>query len=1615
MFSAMTTMQFLMNFVSRSARPGRIRRAVFAIFWLALCIVQSAVAEVRISEFVADNKGGFSTKAGVPADWIELVNNGPQAVDLSGWYLTDLVSMPAKWRIPDGTTIAAHGYRVVFADGSALSITNGELHANFSLSTGGEYLALVRPDGVTVEDAFAPKYPPQMTDISYGRGTPRELELVGTGSPSRYRIPNLDGTAPWASATGALGFSGTNGTFTVRYYEMNSSIDNVDAAETMVADKGYWKTDQTYPIVGQYDIIDFYANSSSGSFTNDLLFPGHIFAGQDKDNFVLVVDGSISVPAPGLWTFAVGSDDGFRLRISGHGEEFVSEYTTGRGFDTTLATFNFPVAGIYDLRLIYYENGGGAGVEFSAAQDYQEIFSPGVFRLTGDPAGSILHAGAIGSLVETDVAAAMKNVNSRLDAEWTFTLKDAPAAEDTFTLSVRCADGFSATLNGTPIAALNVPPSLAWNSAATSARSLEEAVQWLSFSVPASLFTVGTNTLAITALNDAAGQSEFIIAPRLAWRSGQSFRAFFKKPTPGAANAVAYTAPTPVVTASEPRGYKTSAFTVALVCPDTNAAIRYTLDGSTPGTNSQRFTSPLNVTRTTTLRVCVVDPNTVRQNITTVTWLFLEDILKQASTVPPGWPANGQVNNHVMEYGMRQEIVTGDAERLRNGMTNAIPSISLVTDLGNLVNPQRGIYVNPNNDGIAWERPVSVELIDPVKGSGSEFHIDAGLRIRGAYSRSSANPKHSFRLFFRSDYGDGKLRFPLFGDEGASEFDKVDLRTSQNYSWAYENSPKDTFVRETFSRDSQRDMGMPYTRSRYYHLYINGQYWGLFQTQERGDADYAETYLGGNNDEWDCIKTSQPGYTTTASDGTFDAFYALHDIAINQGFSGAYSNNYQRVKGLNPDGTPNPAYPVYLDEDNLILYMLTALYTGDPDSPVSIWGGMPNNMFALFHRAAPDGFKWLRHDAEHSLGANDSYPVTCDTTTGGADFTALYNFNPATLHQRLCQHPQYRLRFADLVQKQLYGDGALTPTNAQQRFRSRMNEIDLAIIAESARWGRGKTRDATWLPACNEVVNNYLSQRRDIIIGHFRTRGWFPSIDAPDYSVMNREVPPGHLLHLSGTGIFYYTTDGSDPRLPDGRINPSAIKAAYGSGNTGTRTLVTRGADWRYSDVGSEPSASGKLTWRAPGFPDDAWSHGPAILGYAGSATVNPVATTTRRYVNGTSAPQVTTTYLRHTFTLDSTNDIPNLVAEILRDDGAVVYLNGVEVTELRENMNPGAVTYDTYSAGVAGSPEQNTYFPRTVNATQMLRVGTNTLAVELHQGNAGSSDLYFDLSLTIPASQARIGADITVTNNCTVKARSYNGVVWSALSENAITVQRAPMDYNALRISELMYAPLAPDAGSPYIDDDFGWLELSNTGTNALNLDGVSFVSGITHTFTNVVLAAGARMALVANLDAFATRYSTNSINVMPWASGKLSRGGEALSIMDPNGSNILTFTYSKLWYPGTFNTGTSLVAVDLSAPEPLWSTADNWRPGRVVSGTPGLPEPPAFTNPRVTADGLLIADVAGLEGTVELWFSEDLNNWTLCNAAAWSQANGQFSINMKHVSLPVGGRCYFKVRMSN
>jgi hypothetical protein len=637
------------------------------------------------------------------------------------------------------------------------------------------------------------------------------------------------------------------------------------------------------------------------------------------------------------------------------------------------------------------------------------------------------------------------------------------------------------------------------------------------------------------------------------WPDGADSWQPFASPTPGAENQAIYEGLLAKPEISVEAGFYEGEILVSLSTQTEGATLYYTTDGSEPYTLGGRFPSgraysgPLPITKTTCLRVKAIKPGWRPSPTATRTYLFLSDVVRQSGSVVdlgPGWPPAGSVSGQSIDYGMDPEVVNDPKYTdLVDDALRAIPSISLVTDLANLFDSATGIYVHAGSAGRAWERPVSVELLHPDGTEG--FQIDAGLRIRGGFSRSGSNPKHAFRLLFRPEYA-GTLEYPLFADEGTDRFENVDLRTSQNYSWSFQGDGQNTMVREVFSRDLQGEMGHPYTRSRYYHLYINGQYWGLYQTQERSEASYAQSYLGGDEDDYDVVKADTSiGRAMLATDGNMEAYRRLYDAAI--AGPGDHAR-YCRIQGLNPDGTPNPDYERLLDVDNLIDFMLIDYYTGDRDGSGSRFGNIPNNTYAILNRENPDGWKWFQHDSEHTLGAGSSETnMVTPFTTAGAQWRY---FNPHWLHEQLARaNANYRMRFADHVYRHFFHGGLLTPQAATARIQHRAEQIEMAIIAESARWGDAKrSRPFTkqdWQNEIDRIVNNYLPSRTQVVLGQFKSVGWYPGIDPPTFNQHGGYVASGFVLQMSGTAAtFYYTLDGSDPRhvttTGAGTVSPDA-------------------------------------------------------------------------------------------------------------------------------------------------------------------------------------------------------------------------------------------------------------------------------------------------------------------------------------------------------------------------------------------------------------------------------------------------------------------------------------------
>ncbi len=621
-----------------------------------------------------------------------------------------------------------------------------------------------------------------------------------------------------------------------------------------------------------------------------------------------------------------------------------------------------------------------------------------------------------------------------------------------------------------------------------------------------------------------------------------------------------------ILTFSVDRGFYSSPFQLVISSQDSSIQIYYTLDCSDPRYSTMAVTADVPVSITIDpgsgvgrfLTPCVVlrivyEKDGNFSNEIVHTYIFIESVKTQ--TWPGGnWPQY-QVNSQIIDYDMDPRVIDNPIYEyhidpaLRN-----IPSFSLVTELENLFDPDSGFYVNAKKYGREWERYGSLELIYPDGSPG--FHANCGIRIRGGWSRQGSNPKHAFRLFFREEYGTPKLEYPPFEDEGADTFDKIDLRTSQNYSWSFDGSPYNIMNRDVFSRDTQREMGQPYTRSRYYHLFLNGCYWGLYQTQERSEARYAETYLGGNREDYDVIKPVGAflpnAYTNYATDGNMEAYARFWNIAR----YGFYENAvYYSVQGLNPDGSINPSYERYLDVNNLIDYILIIYYTGNNDAPITRFGNNVNNYYAIYNRVHPDGFKYFLHDSEHTLVPEYYYQDATAITSTGWDFE---DFNPRWLHQRLARNGDYLQLFMDRVYQIFFNLGPLTPDSCIARFQSRAKEIDLAIIAESARWGDSKTdypwtKYNAWTYAINGLIDDYFPMRTDLTINQLKQRKWYTDIEPPQFYSDGQflfpsfyDISPGFPLRIVDPnpepGEVYFTMDGSDPRLSGGGINTLAVE-----------------------------------------------------------------------------------------------------------------------------------------------------------------------------------------------------------------------------------------------------------------------------------------------------------------------------------------------------------------------------------------------------------------------------------------------------------------------------------------
>ena len=593
---------------------------------------------------------------------------------------------------------------------------------------------------------------------------------------------------------------------------------------------------------------------------------------------------------------------------------------------------------------------------------------------------------------------------------------------------------------------------------------------------------------------------------------------YFQAPTPGQPNDETswWAGLVSPVTFSLERGFYETPFTLKLAAATPGATIRYTTDGSEPAeTRGAVYTAPLTIETTTLLRAAAFKPGLRPSPVDTHTYIFLDDVLAQPKN-PPGFPRTwgGYEGSPVLaDYEMDLEVVNDPRYRgAIKAALQAIPTLSLVTDMPDF----HDLYANPGRRGRAWERPVSVELMDPQHRQPG-FHINAGLRIHGELGRAGYIPKHPLRLFFRSEYGAARLEYPLFSAGPVKEFDTLILRSGVNRSYA--GYPKretevrsTTYTRDEWLRASQLAVSGFGARGIFVHLYLNGLYWGLYNIVERPEETFMSAYFGGEKEDWQVID-----HDITTSNSS-ERFKALHQLAR---------------EGHLEDPEKYAAVQAYLDIPHFINYLILNWYSGNLD-----WGF--NNWFAAVQN--PAGLvRYFVWDGERTWFDGAEIYMEYDEYQGQPNLIK-------HLFQALLKNPDFRIELADRLYEHLFNNGPLTDASSQARWLSINQEIEQAIIGESARWGDTRFEtpltQADWFKARDGVLAQ-MNGNAARLITLAREAGYYPPIDPPAFSQQGGQSALGLTLTMTGLspgqGAIFYTTDGTDPRLAvTGAVAPTA-------------------------------------------------------------------------------------------------------------------------------------------------------------------------------------------------------------------------------------------------------------------------------------------------------------------------------------------------------------------------------------------------------------------------------------------------------------------------------------------
>jgi hypothetical protein len=276
------------------------------------------------------------------------------------------------------------------------------------------------------------------------------------------------------------------------------------------------------------------------------------------------------------------------------------------------------------------------------------------------------------------------------------------------------------------------------------------------------------------------------------------------------------------------------------------------------------------------------------------------------------------------------------------------------------------------------------------------------------------------------------------------------------------------------------------------------------------------------------------------------------------------------------------------------------------------------------------------------------------------------------------------------------------------------------------------------------------------------------------------EAPSHGTLSLDTNGSFIYQpeanfvgTDSFTYRLAAGSLlsNTATVTIALSNSNdaptavndvfeavtgevfdAGLQRLVASGDMWKFVDDGSDQGSA----WLEPQFSDDGWNEGRSQLGWGDGDEVTVVS------FGDDAENKHVTTYFRRTFEVSGAASIEALYLHLIRDDGAAVYLNGVEI--VRDNLAPSAA-FDTFALSKSRREVERNFHVFAVDPSLLVE-GENVLAVEVHQWRPGTSDMSMDLRLTA-IHEPFVG---TLTNDVDIDGDVLEAQVTSGPSNGLLT-----------------------------------------------------------------------------------------------------------------------------------------------------------------------------------------------------------------------------------------------------